>query len=106
MPTCTLCEGAATSACTLCHIALCMEHAIVGQPFISAWQLVKTIFGTAVRTPALLGDILFKELDLVMYCPTCREEIGARRQTEQLKFAGALFALLLVVALPVYLTLS
>ncbi len=105
--TCTECPSAATVDCTQCHARICDDHKIIGQPFISAWQLVTTIVSTALRAPGMLGEILFKELDQVPYCPTCREEIGAWRQTEQLKVAGGmLLVMLLIVGLPVFLFMS
>jgi hypothetical protein len=105
--TCSLCETPAQAQCAHCGTGLCAEHAIAGQPFITARQLLTTIISAAVRAPGLLGDILFKELDKVEYCPDCREEIGARRQSEQLKFAGGmLLAILLAVGLPLFLVMS
>ena len=105
--TCTQCSSAATVECTQCHVHICDDHKIIGQPFISAWQLVTTIFTTVVRAPGMLGEILFKELDQVAYCAECREDIGQRRQTEQLKVAGGmLLVMLLIVGLPVFLYMS
>lgn len=70
-------------------------------------QLVTTAFTTALRAPGALGDVLFKELDQVTYCEECRELVAERRQTEQLKFVGAmLIVVLMLVALPTYLVLT
>jgi uncharacterized protein (DUF983 family) len=75
-----------------------------GQPFITAGQLVATTATTAFRTPAMLGDLLFKELALVPYCESCREELASKRTTEQLKFLlGILLVIALVVGLPAYM---
>lgn len=106
MATCTACDATATTTCTKCGTALCTLHVHQGQPFISARQLVATTASTAVRTPALLGDILFKELDQVPYCAECREDLAARRTTEQLKFLlGMLLIVAVVVGVPMYLLL-
>ncbi len=67
-------------------------------------QLLSTIGQTALRAPAMLGDILFKEMDAVSYCETCRNTVAAQRQAEQLKFAGLMLAvILIVIAVPTYL---
>ena len=104
---CAFCDTGATTRCSHCGTTICGQHKVVGQPFITAGQLLTTIVSTVVHAPSLLGDILFKELDLVDYCAKCKAEIGARRQTEQLKFAGGLFlAMLAIVALPLLLYMS
>ena len=103
---CTACESAATTTCAFCHAALCNQHIQMGQPFISARQLVATTASTAVRTPRLLGDILFKELDEVVYCPACRKDVAIKRQSEQMKFLmGMLLVMLLAVSIPLYVLL-
>jgi hypothetical protein len=105
--TCSACESAASTTCTLCQAALCNEHIQKGQPFITARQLVATTTVTAFRTPQLLGDILFKELDEVPYCATCRQEVAVKRQSEQMKFLlGVLLVMLLAVSVPLYLLLA
>ncbi len=103
MGTCTACQAPATTSCTLCRATLCAEHTQSGHPLITARQLVTTTAVTAIRTPGLLGDILFKEMDQVPYCANCRNDVAARRTTEQLKFLlGALLFLIIVVGLAVY----
>jgi|GEM_PF-1912780 len=105
--TCTACSSAATTTCATCRAALCTEHTYLGEPFISARQLVTTTTSTALRAPKLLGDILFKPLDSVAYCAECREELAAKRQTEQLKFLlGFLAVLVLVVGVPFFLLMG
>lgn len=104
MTTCIQCAQPATVQCTVCRQGICGEHTYMGHPLITARQLVTTTVNTAVRAPALLNDLLFRELDKVPYCPECREEVAARRQSEQLKLMGGLLLiLLLVVGLPVLL---
>ncbi len=102
--TCTACDATASTACTVCKSALCATHVQMGQPFISARQLVATTATTALRAPAVLGDLLFRELDQVPYCVSCREDLAAKRTTEQLKFlVGMLLVLAMVIGLPAYL---
>ena len=104
--TCTTCASPATTSCTFCRAAICNEHTQLGQPFITARQLVTTTASTAFRTPQLLGDILFKELDEVPYCPTCRKEVAVKRQSEQMKFLMVVLLLMLLVAsIPIYFVL-
>ncbi len=78
----------------------------MGQPFITARQLVTTTASTAVRAPRLLGDLLLKELDPMAYCITCRQELAVKRQTEQLKFLlVVLLVLAVAISLPLYFML-
>lgn len=101
--TCTTCASPATTSCTLCRVAVCNEHTQMGQPLITARQLVTTTASTAFRTPQLLGDILFKELDEVPYCQSCRQDVAVKRQSEQMKFLmGILLLMVLVASIPIY----
>ncbi len=102
--TCSACGASASAACTVCNTALCSTHVHQGQPFISAGQLVATTATTAFRAPAMLGDLLFKEMELVPYCESCREELAGKRTGEQLKFLlGILLIMALVIGLPAYM---
>ena len=97
---CASCAGPATGQCARCRAHLCDEHTIAGQPLITARQLISAIATTAVRAPGLLGDILFKELDQVGYCATCREQVAVERVAEQQKLlGGVLLVLVLLVGL-------
>ncbi len=97
----------ATTECAYCHAVVGSEEAIKAQPLITFRQLLTVIMSTAVHAPSLLGDILFKEMDQVSYCTTCRPIVAERRQSEQLKFAGSmLLALLLMVGIPVILMMT
>ncbi|HEX6290804.1 MAG TPA: hypothetical protein VFZ66_16590 [Herpetosiphonaceae bacterium] len=79
----------------------------MGQPFITARQLVATTASTAVRAPRLLGDILLKELDEVPYCVGCRQELAVKRQSEQMKFMLVVLLLMaLVISVPLYFMLA
>jgi len=105
--TCTACESGATTTCMACRAALCSQHTHMGQPFITARQLVATTASTAVRAPRLLGDILLKELDEVPYCGTCRQELAVKRQSEQLKFLLVVLLLMaVVISVPLYFMLA
>lgn len=105
--TCTTCTTPATTRCTVCNTALCADHTKMGQPFITARQLVTTTTSTALRAPAMLSDLLFKELDLVPYCVDCRDELAAKRTAEQLKvLLGMLLIIAVVVGVPIYLMVA
>lgn len=96
-----------TTTCALCQKVMAKDEARRGQPFITARQLASTIFSTALRSPSLLGDILFKEMDQVDYCAECREIVAERRQSEQLKFLfGMLLILAIVIGIPLLLLLN
>lgn len=104
----TLSPAATTSAttCTVCGTSLRDEDIRLGQPFITARQLVTTIVTTALRAPGVLSDLLFKELDQVPYCAECRDELAAKRTGEQLKFLlSVLLVMALVIGVPIYLML-
>lgn len=93
----------ATQVCTFCRTLLEPEQVHLGPPFITARQLATTTTTTIIRTPALLSDLLFKELDQVPYCSTCRDELAEKRTTEQLKFlVGSLLILALALSVPLY----
>ena len=105
--TCTHCAAEATVGCVDCQDPLCADHTILSHPLITVRQLMTAILTTAMRAPGMLGELLFKELDQVNYCATCRETVSVQRQAEQLKLAGGmLLALVLVVGLPTFLMLS
>lgn len=100
-------EAPAATMCTSCRKALREEDIRLGQPFITARQLVATTATTAIRAPGLLADLLFKELDQVPYCMECRDELAARRTGEQLKFLlGMLLMMALVIGVPLYMILG
>lgn len=104
---CATCSSSSTTHCTVCHVALCADHTKMGQPFITARQLVTTTATTAFRAPAMLNDLLFKELDLVPYCVDCRDELASRRTGEQLKvLLGMLLVIALVIGIPAYIMLA
>ncbi len=94
--TCVQCTSAPNTQCAFCQASLCAEHALAGQQFITARQLIAVMITTLFRAPRMLGELLFKELDQVDYCVTCRQQLAIRRQAEQLKFLGGLAAMLVV----------
>lgn len=96
MTTCGQCASAPNTTCAFCQSSLCAEHAVAGQQFITARQLIVLMITTLVRAPRMLGEMLFKELDQVDYCTTCRQQLAVRRNAEQLKFLGGMVAMLVM----------
>jgi hypothetical protein len=91
--------------CALTGRALKPEEAYWAPPLITAQDLVRTVFSNLL-TPSVLGAVLFGEQANVPYAPEAREQLAARRSTEQLKL---LLLLLLVAALlitPIVLLVS
>ena len=95
--TCAHCTSAQDTQCAFCQASLCAEHALAGQQFITARQLIVVMITTLFRAPRMLGEMLFKELDQVDYCETCRQQLALRRNAEQLKFLGGLAAMLVMI---------
>jgi hypothetical protein len=94
--TCYVGGEPASTSCTSCGRAICAEHTLMGQPFITAGDLART----ALRTPAVLFG---PPLEAVPYCPECRETLAGQRTTEQLKVLVGLLVLLAVVGGLIYL---
>ena len=94
--TCAQCASARDTQCAFCQARLCAEHAVAGQQFITARQLIVLMVTTLFRAPRMLGELLFKELDQVDYCEACRQQLAVRRNAEQLKFLGGVAAMLVM----------
>ncbi len=82
--------------CALTGKPISAEEAYWAPPLVTTRQLVTTILNTLVRSPGNLGYVLLAEQPNVPYAQDAREQLAARRSTEQLKL---LLGLLLVVAL-------
>lgn len=87
-------------ACSSCHTPLDSYDAQYGHPFITARQLMSMAFATIIRSPKLFKEIMFTELPPAPYCATCRQQLPAKRQTEQFKIMiGFLLVLCAAAAL-------
>src|SRR5215216_1509454 len=71
--------------CTLTGKPVSTKEAYWAPPFVTARELIATVFTMALRSPALLGQVLFAEQPNVPYAPEAREQLAARRATEQIK---------------------
>jgi len=81
------------------------DEAYWAPPLITVQQLVTTTVKTAIRTPGLLGKVLFDELPNVPYAPEVQEELASRRTSEQFKLILLLLFLLALIILPIVLLL-
>lgn len=97
--------GETTSApplrCALTGEVISPEEAYWAPPLVTLEQLISTVAATATRTPGDLTRVLFGEQPKVPYSPRVREELAARRTTEQLKLLGVLLLLALLIAAPI-----
>ncbi|NJM05604.1 hypothetical protein HC891_04450 [Candidatus Gracilibacteria bacterium] len=91
--------------CALTGRTLKPEEAYWAPPLVTTQELVATV-SRNLLTPGALGALLFGEQPNVPYAPETRQQLAARRSTEQLKL---LLLLLLVAALlitPIVLLVS
>lgn len=84
--------------CARCGKALAAGEAKMGQPLITAGELLRI----AVRTPAALSG---PPLPDVPYCAECRPLIARQRTNEQLKVLLGILAVLAVIAALIWVVL-
>jgi hypothetical protein len=72
-------------------------------PLVTARELVATIVSGLFRAPGSLGHILFAEQPNVPYAKDAREELAARRSSEQAKLLGVLLLAVALLAAPIIL---
>lgn len=89
--------------CALTGRQISSAEAYWAPPLVTARELVTTVVHTAIHTPNQLGQVLFAEQPNVPYAPDVREQLAARRSTEQLKLLGGLMLLLVLIAIPIVL---
>ncbi len=87
--------------CALTGREVSSDEAYWAPPLITTWELISTIFTTLFQTPANLGHVLFAQQDDVPYHPEAREELAARRTTEQLKLLLVLLFIAALIAVPI-----
>ncbi|HYF61736.1 MAG TPA: hypothetical protein VD886_02915 [Herpetosiphonaceae bacterium] len=84
--------------CARCGKALAPGEAKMGQPLITAGELLRL----AVKAPAALGG---PPLPDVPYCADCRPLIARQRTNEQLKILVGMLAVLALVAVLIMVVL-
>lgn len=89
--------------CALTGQEIPADEAYWAPPLITAWQLIRTVATTLVRSPGNLGHILFEEQEDVAYAQEARDELASRRTAEQLKLLAVLLLIAALIIVPVYL---
>jgi hypothetical protein len=89
--------------CSLTGKPISAEEAYWAPPLVTARELVATIFTSLFRAPGTLGHILFAEQANVPYAQEAREELGARRSSEQAKLLAGLLLAVALLAAPIIL---
>ena len=84
--------------CALTGRPVSAETAYWAPPLVTARELVVTIMRGAMHSPATLSHVLFADQPNVPYHPDVREQLSARRTSEQFKLlVGLLLAIALIV---------
>jgi hypothetical protein len=89
--------------CALTGKPIAADEAYWAPPLITARTLVGTILQTAIHAPSDLGRVLFEEQANVPYAQSAREQLAARRSSEQLKLLLGLLLVVALVAVPILL---
>ncbi|MEN9939084.1 MAG: hypothetical protein RLZZ387_5663 [Chloroflexota bacterium] len=87
--------------CALTKRPISHDEAYWAPPLVTARQLVTAVVTGLVSAPGTLGQVLFDEQPNVPYAPEARDQLAARRSSEQLKLLVLLLLAVAVVALPV-----
>ena len=89
--------------CALTGAPVNAETAYWAPPLVTARELVAAIIHGALHTPGTLSHILFAEQPNVPYDPAVREELAARRSSEQLKLVVGLLLAIALIVVPIVL---
>jgi hypothetical protein len=92
--------------CALTGKVLKAEEAYWAPPLITAQELVQAVATTTLQAPGNLGQVLFGEQATVPYDPEMRDELAARRTTEQIKLLLVLVVFFGLLAGLIYLLTS
>ncbi len=87
--------------CALSGKPISAETAYWAPPLITARQLVAAITNSLLRAPGTLSHVLFDEQPNVPYAPELREQLAARRSSEQLKLLAGLLLIITLVVVPI-----
>ena len=89
--------------CALTGVPVSAETAYWAPPFVTARELVAAIVGGQLHAPGTRGHILFAEQPNVPYDPAVRDQLAARRSSEQLKLLVGLLLAIALVVIPIVL---
>lgn len=87
--------------CALTGRALAPDEVYWAPPLVTARDLVSTVIATLTRAPGNLGHILFAEQPDVPYAQDVRDQLAARRSSEQLKLLVGLLVVAALIAAPI-----
>ena len=86
--------------CSLTGRPIEHDEAYWAPPLITARQLASAVFTALFRAPGTLGHVLFDEQPNVPYAKDIRDQLAARRSSEQLKLLVGLLVVVALVVLP------
>jgi hypothetical protein len=89
--------------CSLTGRPIRADEAYWAPPLVTARELVVTVISTLVRAPGNLGHVLLAEQPNVPYAQDVRDQLAARRSSEQLKLLLLLLVVLALIATPILL---
>jgi hypothetical protein len=89
--------------CALTGAPVSAEEAYWAPPLVTFRELIAAITHGLTRSPGTLGTILFAEQPNVPYAPAAREQLAARRSTEQIKLLVGLLLVVALIAAPILL---
>lgn len=87
--------------CALSGKPISSEAAYWAPPLITARQLIAAIVNSLLHAPGTLSHVLFDEQPNVPYAPELREQLAARRSSEQLKLLASLLAIIALIVVPI-----
>jgi hypothetical protein len=89
--------------CALTSVPISADEAYWAPPLVTFRQLITAITQGLTHSPGTLGTILFAEQPNVPYAATAREQLAARRSTEQIKLLVGLLLVVALIAAPILL---
>src|SRR4051794_13877191 len=90
-------------SCALPGVPVPADEAYWAPPLVTFRQLIAAITQGLAHSPGTLGTILFAEQPNVPYAPAAREQLAARRSTEQLKLLVGLLLAVAPISAPILL---
>ena len=89
--------------CALTGVPVKADTAYWAPPLVTARELVSAIVRGALHSPGTLSHVLFAEQPNVPYDPAVRDQLAARRSSEQLKLLVGLLVAIALVVIPIVL---
>jgi hypothetical protein len=89
--------------CALTGKPVNADTAYWAPPLVTARELVAAIISGALHSPGTLSHILFAEQPNVPYDPAVRQQLAARRSSEQLKLLIGLLSAIALIVVPIVL---